>query len=368
MKVLLASPRGDESSGGISRWTGHIIRHYNSLSDKKEVELELLDMARPQSFIADDIPLFKRIKLGISDYWQLMKKFNNCLDSKKYDVLHFTSSASWGLLRDLYMINKAHKKRIKTIIHFRFGRIPHLSKIKNWEWKLLSRVIKKTDTAIVIDKSSYECLQVKGFKNIELLPNPLSPHILDFVTESTENKRKPNTLLFVGHCIRPKGIYELIEACSKINNIKLRLIGDIDDKVKQDLLFKDYDWIDILGPKDYSTVLREMLQCDIFVLPTYTEGFPNVILEAMACGCAIITTPVGAIPEMLEEQNGQKYGILVEPKDVIHLQVAIEKMLADEELKNEYRRNVRQRVNERYSMPIVWNNLIEIWRQTFNQS
>jgi glycosyltransferase involved in cell wall biosynthesis len=54
----------------------------------------------------------------------------------------------------------------------------------------------------------------------------------------------------------------------------------------------------------------------IFVLPTYTEGFPNVILECMASGCPIITTPVGAIPDMLQFGSTQACGACVDVKDV----------------------------------------------------
>ena len=105
-----------------------------------------------------------------------------------------------------------------------------------------------------------------------------------------------------------------------------------------------------------------MCQCDIFVLPTYTEGFPNVILESMACGCAIVTTPVGAIPEMLEEENGKHYGLMVEPRNVEQLKSSIEKMLSDIDYKNECRTNVQQRVNERYNIDSVWRQMVDVWR------
>ena len=57
-----------------------------------------------------------------------------------------------------------------------------------------------------------------------------------------------------------------------------------------------------------------MCSADLFVLPTYTEGFPYVIMEAMACGCPIISTPVGAIEEMLTSDEGI-LGYLVPVKD-----------------------------------------------------
>ena len=107
-----------------------------------------------------------------------------------------------------------------------------------------------------------------------------------------------------------------------------------------------------------------MCQCDVFVLPTYTEGFPNVILESMACGCAIVATPVGAIPEMLEEENNNHYGVMVEPRNVEQLKAGIEKMLSDVDFKNECRANVQQRVIERYNIDSVWRQMTGIWKET----
>ena len=206
-------------------------------------------------------------------------------------------------------------------------------------------------------------MQQAGFSNVSLLPNPLATELEHLAVGSSFEKRIPRTILFVGHCIRPKGVYELVEACCNISNIKLKLVGAIKEDVKRDLLTmsRNASWLKIAGEQPYEKVMADMLQCDIFVLPTYTEGFPNVILEAMACGCAIVTTPVGAIPEMLEKDVKGKYGIMIAPHDTMQLKSAICSILQDEDSKKEMRCNVRKRVYERYSMRQVWNNLTEIW-------
>ena len=117
------------------------------------------------------------------------------------------------------------------------------------------------------------------------------------------------------------------------------------------------------GGVPHEEVIREMLSCDIFVLPSYTEGFPNVILEAMACGCAIVATKVGAIPEMLEEENGDKCGVLVNPKSSEELYDALKTLLDNGSIKEEIGNNALQRVKERYVMPKVWNKLEGIWKK-----
>lgn len=365
MKILLVAPASG-ATGGINRWTKHILAYYNSLQNKP-VCLDVFDLAR-SGFIPDDISLLPRLRLAWKDYRAILNGFKTQLKNNEYDIVHITSSAGLGLIRDLFMISLAHKKGIKTIIHFRFGRIPKLFERKNWETRLLDKVVRKADRVIVLDKRSLNTLTQNGFRNVSLLPNPIAPKVMEQINSIGEVNSEPGVLLFIGHCIVPKGVFELVKACKTIPGIRLRLIGAIQNDIKEQLLeiVEHRDWLEIMGEQSYDKVIREMRTCDVFVLPTYTEGFPNVILEAMACGCAIITTPVGAIPEMLEEENGKHYGLLVDPKNVPQLHDAIVSIMGDETLKAEIRINVQRRVIERYSMPMVWEQLVIIWEATKN--
>lgn len=362
MKVLLYAPYKC-NTGGISRWTSHIINYYASKGDDS-VNLKVFasnrstDMATVKSEI-------KRIILGIKDYLILYKLFEKEIIQNDYNIVHITSSASFGLFNDLLLIKYLNRKKIKSIIHFRFGRIPELTIKNNWEWKLIKKVINRSSQVIVIDKLSYDTLISNGFKNISLLPNPVASRVCEF-GKTHAIDRENRYIYFAGHGLRTKGVYELVEACRSIPNIRLKMAGTITKEVKDELLAlsNNQPWLDIVGNDSYENVLTDMMKCDLFVLPTYTEGFPNVILEAMACGCAIVTTSVGAIPEMLEEDINGRYGIMVEPKNVAQLKEAIECTLDDEAFKAEIRRNVKIRVNERYNIESVWVQMNNIWKNT----
>lgn len=361
MKILLVSPYGGVP-GGMTRWTEHILRYYNQRG-LQDCELDLVPMGRNQ-FVNINSPILYRLWTAFKDYRLILKKYKWQLHQKRYDVVHLASSASLSLSKDLYIIRQAKRKGTKSIVHFHFGRIPELSQARNWEWKLLVKVVKAADQVVVMDKASYDTLIANGFENISLLPNPVAPSVVEIAAENANIQRVPRSLLFVGHVVKTKGVFELLEACSKIENINLQLVGHITSDMQSQISgqYKDASWLTICGEKPYDDVVKEMCKCDVFVLPTYTEGFPNVILESMACGCAIVTTPVGAIPEMLADENGKYYGVMVEPRNVEQLKAGIEKMLSDADFKNECRANVQQRVIERYNIDSVWRQMVDIWR------
>lgn len=365
MKILFAAPIG--LPGGIARWAEHIIVHYSEKSRPCEMDVLSMTISRNGNILKKG--LCNRVKKGLIGYYKVSQQEKCLLQKKRYDVIHIASSASISLTKDLYMIRVAHKRGVKAIIHFHFGRIPELKQKNNWEWKLLCMVVKKADMIVVIDKLSYETLLKSGFTNVRLLPNPLAPIVSKIVDEGQLNNRNKREILFVGHGYRTKGIYELVDACREIPNIKVKMLGAISDTTRYDLLkyAHNAEWLEVVGEIPYEEVVKEMCKCDVFVLPTYTEGFPNVILESMACGCAIVTTPVGAIPEMLEEEDGKHYGIMVEPRNVEQLKEGIEKMLSDADFKNECRANVQQRVNKRYNIDSVWRQMVNIWRETVAQ-
>ena len=361
IRVLLCSPMNNV--GGISRWTGHIMNYHKA--NKSSIELDLFYHLKEGSY--QNYSVFHRIFKGVRNYIPFLIGLNKKLTSTDYNVIHLSSSASIGLFRDLFSLQIAKRHGVRSIIHFHFGRIPDIFAKNNWEQKLFKKVAKRVDKIIVLDSQSLDFLKREGYKSVEILPNPLAPSVIDIIEKHSDIVRRDDLILFAGHLIPTKGVFELIEACRDIDNIALKMVGYVTEGMKSDLLAKAGDnwkeWLEITGEQTFEDTIKDMLNAGIFVLPTYSEGFPNVILESMACASPIIASAVGAIPEMLGNLQDRQCGVCVEPKNVNQLKEAIAKMRDDREFAVNCGINAKQRVNDLYSMPTIWEKLTKIWRQ-----
>jgi glycosyltransferase involved in cell wall biosynthesis len=366
IKVLLCSPI--TKIGGITSWTKCVLNFYNKNKNDVNVDLHHFYCLGGKQIYATT-PLYIRCIEGIKNYYCLYKGFCKITNEQKFDVVHFATSASISLTKDIILLKTAQQQGIKTVIHFHFGRISELYSKRNWEQKLLHNVIKLADKAIVIDKISYDTLIKEGYTNVELLPNPLSPKVNEIIFNHQELVKEDRKIVFVGHVVPTKGVFELVEVCKSIPDIKLKIIGYVSDDMKLKLIQlvgEKRDWLEIMGKQSFETTIKEMLSAGIFALPTYTEGSPNVIIESMACACPIIASAVGAIPEMLDIEGENNCGICTKPKSVEHLKIEINKMLEDRNFAISCGKNAQKRVNEQYSMSSIWKKLENIWQSSLN--
>jgi len=126
------------------------------------------------------------------------------------------------------------------------------------------------------------------------------------------------SLVYIGRIDRKKGLRELVEAAVLLRarraNLHTYLIGEGPDRPLiarriQDACLADY--IHLLPACAFDDVAVWMAAADLVTLPSYMEGCPNVVLEALACGRPVVATNVGGIPEILNDECGQ----LVAPRD-----------------------------------------------------
>jgi glycosyltransferase involved in cell wall biosynthesis len=171
----------------------------------------------------------------------------------------------------------------------------------------------------------------------------------DFFERFDTCSKKPIKLLFTGRIDLAKGLVELIKALEILNrentNYTLDLVGwetDKSEPIKQQLL-KLADQLNQTSnvrfyPKmQIGEELNSMYRgADIYVIPSYHEGFPRTIWEAMANSCPVIATKVGSIPYFL---NDKENAILIEPKNISDLVLAIKNITNDAALRQRIIKN-----------------------------
>jgi len=114
--------------------------------------------------------------------------------------------------------------------------------------------------------------------------------------------RAGKSLLFVGRLERRKGIFELLEAMRdpRLADVRVVLIGDGEDGAevrRQAAAFGDR-WV-FVGAQSHEGVARHVAACDVLVLPSWNEGTPNAVVEALSAGRRVVATRVGGIPAVM---------------------------------------------------------------------
>ena len=283
--------------------------------------------------------------------------------------MHIATSASLALYKDYIYLWIASRFKADVVFHYHFGRIPKLKQLRNWEWNKLISCVEKSKYVIVIDPISYKVLCEEGFgQKVFYIPNPCSLSI-ETIAKQPLKLRQKNDFIFVGHVIPTKGVCELVKAFTQLDaDVHLEIIGlcseEIFEVLKNIALMKeDGSWLTIVGNKDRNYVLYRMNEADALILPSYTEGFPNVVLEAMACGCPVIATNVGAIADMLSvDIKENSCGVCLLSHSAEEICNTVKQYLEVKDIvKDGFARNGKNRVLSNYTMEKVFPQYARLW-------
>ena len=352
-------------TGGIATWTFNMLEHIRIHHIENVYHVD----ASIRFKNAEAHSKYKWLLSSILDTLILVVCFWKALRKYKPYCVHVTTSASAALYKDRIYLFIASFFKVNVVLHYHFGRIPELAKQRNWEWKKLLSCVRRAKHAIVIDPMSYEVLCKEGFKEkVSYIPNPCSP-LVEAIAKQAVQKKQQNKFIFVGHVIPTKGVYELVEAFTQLKeDVVLEIIGLCSEEVKMSLLKiasrkAGGKWLAIVGNKSRDYVLEEMKTAEALVLPSYTEGFPNVVLEAMACGCPVLATRVGAIAEMLSENlKEEACGICMTSHETADIYDVIERFLRANEIeKRDFAANGKKKVLRSYTMDRVFPQYERCW-------
>jgi glycosyltransferase involved in cell wall biosynthesis len=164
--------------------------------------------------------------------------------------------------------------------------------------------------------------------------------------------REPAVILSLGRLGHNKGTYVLLDAVASLSKrypeIKLWLGGDGElDKAKQEAERLGIgNKVETLGWVNGEQKADLLERASIYALPSYAEGMPVSVLEAMAAGLPIVSTPVGGIPAAVTDGIE---GFLVQPGDALALADALDRLLADSDLRHRMGAYARERIEKEYA-------------------
>lgn len=349
MKILFITPF-PPPMGGIANWA-KIVTNYIQ-KNVEGVEYKYINTA-PRKRSTEGRSLFNRVFGGFFSIIRTKKQLKKDLKNFKPDVVHINTSGSLALFRDIKVLKILKKFGVKSTLHIHFGRVPEVLKTNNFESRLLNKAFNLATKIIAIDAKTYDAISVKYLDKVVNIPNPFNidnmPKPRNITADNCNHK-----VSFLGWVVKTKGIEELIiswnEISKKHSNWTLDIIGPYKDEYLNELKEKySFVNINIIGELPHDEAMNKVNDSDIFILPSYTEGFPYVILEAMYLGKAIIATDVGAINEMLCNDSG----IVINSKSSLEITNSLNLLINNGELRASLAEKAKEKCEEYYLKNVI---------------
>jgi glycosyltransferase involved in cell wall biosynthesis len=343
-------------AGGIGTWTLGIL----SSPLAREFELRIVNTAPSAGDAVHGSSRFRGDRL----IGALRILTRLCVELIRFrpQLVHVNTSYFWAFPRDAMAVWIARLFGARSVLHFRGGDFPEFAQaLPRWLQVLVRATLRRTDRLIPITRATESYLTgIVPPERVRLIPNFIA--LQDVGSGAERSEAGLPEALFVGWIIEGKGIGELLEAARKLPEVRFTLVGAAQPSYLARLrerLDACSGNVSLLGPRPRSEVMELYRRADLFVLPTYREGFPNVILEAMAAGLPIVATPVGAIPDAV--RDGEE-GLLVPPRDPEALVEAIRTLARDPVRRRHMGRLARQRVEALYTVESVAARLASLYR------
>lgn len=309
----------------------------------------------------------KKGQLDCAGLWSSAKVLSrllvSCLRYRPHTVYFLLSSSKIGYLRDSFVIFISKIFFCRTLTHYRGGNFKKFYERMPWWYQKWIRISLNRVDQIIVQAERLKMIfdGIYPKLRIRVLYQGVGYKMLERIKQiRKEENKKEVTLLFINHICFTKGFYELIKAYERLqarmDNIRLLIAGDlmlnfltqreflsgdslrfyeqnaesIHRTIKDFVKTNSDNNVEYLGVVNGENKYLLYERSDVFVLPSYTEGFSNAMLEAMAFGLPLLVTPVGAAPEVVSDG---KNALFVEPGNVTMLEKQLERLILDVELR-----------------------------------
>jgi len=294
-----------------------------------------------------------------------------------FDILH-----THGGVAGLYGRLAVHKCHFPVVVHTLHGihYLHHRNFLLRYIFVFIERYLSKVTDALICvshaDRGKAQRLKLAPEEKIFMIENGID--FFDYLSDEKQAEighefgvTSPQpTVGTVARLHRQKGLPYLIEAAKKISRIypkvKVFIVGEGPQRQKLERLIKKMGLINtvqLLGER--KDIMRIFSLFDVFVLPSLWEGLPYVLIEAGACGLAVVASDIDGIKEIIKDGET---GVLVSPKDSDALARSIVKILPDEDMRDRLGRNLKNAVFPRYTLSRMVQQTQELYRRIYEES
>lgn len=361
------------SRGGTEN---HVYYLSRSLS-KQEIEIDLVSDVGENAEFGNinvhpiNLPEFFLFDKGFKGYMlrhavgglYAFNKARELLNSNHYDIIHVH-----GRLTSLFL--SLFKNNIPLVFTLHDD-LPSRKQPHYYTYKLSYKVFQQTVAKRASHVIVYHTKLKNYLTNLSIDPNKISviPNGVDIdLFMMNKKERSENCLIFVGFLTKRKGVNYLLEAVSKIGNIRLIIVGDGPEKKSLKLLANALNIsenVTFVGSIGHHELSNYYSQASIFILPSFSEAFPQVVLQAMSCGLATIATNISGLPEVITAGYN---GFLVEPANVEQLREKIRILAHNPNLSKQIGKNARKIVEERYRWDIIAKQTIRVYKKVLEEN
>ncbi len=285
---------------------------------------------------------------------------------REYDLFYIHTAEKGSVFRKSIYLRKIKRAGKKAVIHIHGAEfLDFYDSLGFWGKAIVDRFFHRADLVLALSEGWRRELEERFHTGIcQVLYNGVD--LAAFQAAVSDPAEHLHSFVMLGRMGARKGTYDFIEAAAlavkQAPGLTICIAGDGEvERIRGMVAEKELgshvtvlDWVD--GEKK----LELLKNAAAVVLPSYHEGLPMAILEGMAAGKAVISTRVGAIPEVVTEANG----ILVEPGDVPALAQALLRCGSDVEKLNRMSVNNRERAEALFSVQEMHRRLAEYYRWT----
>ena len=364
MKIAITVPQfPPKRIGGTEIATYNIAKHLARRGHEVHV-ITSLDKGLPKESMDEGFYVhrifWRKIRfLGVMSFWI---KIFLCLKKIKPDIVHTQDIGIGipGFLAKTFL-------KMPFVVYGQGSDVYLPSTFKNTISKL---ALKNAESVIALTEDMKSEMQKLCDRDILVIPNGIDLEKFKNLSRKDIRKRlkiKDNEkiIAFVGSLYPVKGLRYLIKAMKfmieETKNVRLMFVGDGEESEELESLVEEFglkERVKFIGRVQNEEIPQYMAASDVFVLPSLSEGFPNVVLEAMASGLPIVATKVGGLPEIIRDGEN---GFLVEPKNPKEIAEKVLLILEDDELRERMSRNNKDRVKE-YTLESVVERLEHVYR------